>query len=419
MSTHQYDVCVIGGGLIGSAAAKYAVTLGAKTCLIAAPEPNREDYRGHDIFGAFYDEARITRRLDNDPFWSHIAGRSIDKYRDIEKESGISFYTENGYLCLSDAGSPFLKDNLRVAKENKIAIKHFQSHELSPVFPYLKPLPRMEGLLERKDAGMINPRKLVEAQKTIFLAKGGQLISDIAIRVTKVPANNGSDVGFKIETKRQGIIYARKVVLCVGAFIHHGHLLPQGVELELTSKASSATRIELDEALLPSLKQMPSVYFDSVRNFGHGGPYKNQLRFYMLPPVYYPKDGKWFLKLGYSDHVIGPRCQSPAEISQWFKSEDPVRGELLAKEAKSFIAGLNPKRTIVDTCVTVDTPTGHPYLDEVEPGWFLAAGGHGWAAKSSNELGSIIATLAVTSQWDCPFPQKWFKAVKRPTKARI
>lgn len=42
-----------------------------------------------DIFGAHYDEGRITRSSDTDFVWSSLAKESIARYREIEHSSGI------------------------------------------------------------------------------------------------------------------------------------------------------------------------------------------------------------------------------------------------------------------------------------------------------------------------------------------
>ena len=42
-----------------------------------------------DIHGAFHDEGRITRLMDSDFIWGVLGKRSIDRYRDIERESGM------------------------------------------------------------------------------------------------------------------------------------------------------------------------------------------------------------------------------------------------------------------------------------------------------------------------------------------
>ena len=47
-----------------------------------------QDRESTDIFGAHYDEGRITRAVDRDPTWGTLARRSIANYRELEQLSG-------------------------------------------------------------------------------------------------------------------------------------------------------------------------------------------------------------------------------------------------------------------------------------------------------------------------------------------
>ncbi|XP_060073896.1 uncharacterized protein LOC132553653 [Ylistrum balloti] len=79
----MYDLCVIGAGLIGSAAARHASQQnGTKVCLIGPEEPQERSLEStREIFGAHYDEGRITRCSDPDPVWAALAQRSGDYFR--------------------------------------------------------------------------------------------------------------------------------------------------------------------------------------------------------------------------------------------------------------------------------------------------------------------------------------------------
>ena len=43
---------------------------------------------GNEVFGAHYDEGRITRGTDRYPVWAILAQRSIRRYRELEQLSG-------------------------------------------------------------------------------------------------------------------------------------------------------------------------------------------------------------------------------------------------------------------------------------------------------------------------------------------
>ncbi|XP_060551309.1 uncharacterized protein LOC132712888 [Ruditapes philippinarum] len=116
----MYDLCIIGAGMIGSAAARHAtVTSGLNTCLIG---PTEQKDRGSDktsgIDGSYFDEGRITRCMDKDVVWATLARESIQRYRDLEQQSGIKFYHEVGNLMIG--GRSYLNKTDEVASRNAI-----------------------------------------------------------------------------------------------------------------------------------------------------------------------------------------------------------------------------------------------------------------------------------------------------------
>ena len=94
----DYDIAVVGSGMIGAAAAKHILTLqpDLHVLLIGPNEPGSRTVtpggqsNSTDIYGAHYDVGRITRVLDPDYSWATLARRSIANYRKLESESGES-----------------------------------------------------------------------------------------------------------------------------------------------------------------------------------------------------------------------------------------------------------------------------------------------------------------------------------------
>ena len=92
-SDFVYEFAVIGGGLIGSSAARHLSELSPSgpVCLIG-PADNEATH------GAWFDEGRLTRGVDNNPYWTALYLPSIERYREIEALAGIEFYAECGHL---------------------------------------------------------------------------------------------------------------------------------------------------------------------------------------------------------------------------------------------------------------------------------------------------------------------------------
>ena len=58
-----------------------------------------------------------------------------------------------------------------------------------------------------------------------------------------------------------------------------------------------------------------------------------------------------------------------------------------------------------DSCVVVETPTRRPYVDTVHDQLGVALGGNGYAAKSSDEIGRLAATMLLGVEWDPDIPR--------------
>ena len=57
-------------------------------CIISKYFKQEQDTSNRSIWGAHYDEGRITRMSDPNWVWSLLAQRSIQRYRQLEQETG-------------------------------------------------------------------------------------------------------------------------------------------------------------------------------------------------------------------------------------------------------------------------------------------------------------------------------------------
>jgi flavin-dependent dehydrogenase len=61
-----YDVAIIGGGMIGSSAAKY-VAQDVENSILIGPK-----FEQDGVYGAWHDEGRITKKLYESPIWREL-----------------------------------------------------------------------------------------------------------------------------------------------------------------------------------------------------------------------------------------------------------------------------------------------------------------------------------------------------------
>lgn len=364
---------VIGAGMIGAAAARHLSGAGLNVTLIGPGEPaDRGDHKG--VFASHYDEGRITRGLDQMAFWSRASRASIGRYGEIERASGIPFYSEVGCLMAGPEGADKLTEIDAVVARDGLACEALDDAALARRFPYFAFPPGSAGRFEAVGAGHISPRALVRAQIVIAQAQGGRLVPEVVQGI-----EDGSD-GVRVRTEGGEMLFDR-VLLATGGFSQR--LIGDALPMEVYGRTVALFAVEAAEAA--RLHGMPSlIWQDPDRD----NPY-------LLPPIRYP-DGRVYLKLGWDPEDI--LLPDTAAVNDWFRSDGtPGVADLIEAMICERIPGLQVAARQVMTCVTSYTPSQLPHLRALTDRVYTAIGGCGRAAKNSDELGRLGAMI-VTGQ---------------------
>jgi glycine/D-amino acid oxidase-like deaminating enzyme len=390
----MFDYIVVGKGLIGSAAGRYLSATGEKVALIGPDEPaDRQTHRG--VFASHYDQGRITRILDEDLTWARLAQRSIDQYRFIERESGIQFYHPVGGLQVGPTpgtSDDFIAKTEAVGHRVRADFKTYTGDALPRAVPHYRFPAGTTGLLETGGAGYINPRSLVKAQLKIASRQGAAIIKDTVATVEK----KGELV--EVRTIAGQTYQAPKVLIAAGAYTNQ--LL--GHKLDLTVRALTILMAEVSEAEVARLAGMPTLIYDLP-------VYDLIPSIYMAPPIKYP-DGKYYLKIGGNLRPY-TNLHTFEEMLDWFHTQgNPMEGKALKAILQAIVPGLKALSFQTKPCVTTYTPGDHPFIGAIDDGFiYVAAGGCGSAAKSSNEIGHIAARLVEKSTWTYDIDAETFK----------
>lgn len=375
--TPQFQYAVVGRGLTGAAAARHLAEQVSGVVLIGPDEP--VDRATHDgVFASHYDEGRITRTIDPDENWARFANRSIARYRDIERRSGITFFSEKGCL-VSGLTTGASQDHMVSVRDSAaklgVEIELLDDAGLAAKFPYFSFPPGSEAVFEPKGAGHVSPRNLVAAQTRLTELAGGTVLRK------QVEAIHQRDGHAEIVLDDGEVITAAKVLVAAGGFSNKQGLLPD--PLDLNVYARTVTFFEIDEAEAERLADMPSMIFK---------PDDVMLGVYMLPPIRYP-NGKAYLKIG--GDVVDISLETEPDVRNWFKTEgDAEAREHLIRNMGNLVPGLKISRIHTDSCVVSYTPTGYPAIGWTSaPSIAVMAGGCGAAAKSSDEIGRLGSEL--------------------------
>jgi sarcosine oxidase len=373
------DVAVIGRGLIGSAAARHLVEGGLSVALIGPSEP-QDRLTSPGPFSSHGDEGRITRIAGRTMVWSELAARSIARYREIERRSEVPFHTSRGLVVsvpeVDDWIDAGLINGSNIRKVSGAQVEANTGLRVSGSHPIA---------FEGPPAGWINPRRLVMAQTRLTEVAGGTVVDDVATSI--------EPVGQIYEIRgRAGSIRAGRVLVATGAF---GRDL-LGVELDVQRRPRTVLLAEMEErSKLPAL-----ILADPADH--------RLVEVYLVPPVRYP-DGRTFLKIGGTLRT-DPRLPGETDLLDWFHSDgDRVEAEALENSLRALLPGTELGLLSTFPCVVTGTPSGHPYLGWVDEGIAVAIGGNGSAAKSSDELGRLAASLFSPDGWTDPIDPAWFE----------
>ncbi|MEU7072156.1 FAD-dependent oxidoreductase [Streptomyces narbonensis] len=403
------DVVVVGAGMFGAAAAKYLSRAGADTVVIGPAEPARPDVAALGEFAAHHDESRIARCLGWDLFWGTVDTRSTARYRGIEAESGIGFFTECGSLTLVSAA---LRDRtdamLRAAEDDAVPVERIPADALRREFPDLAPPPMrggVEGLLERKSAGHLHPRRLVRAQLELAVASGARLRRGTVTAVREDERTgrwqvhvHGEQGTFRVE--------AAKVLVASGSLINHSGALPAGHALDLQVFTEPNLLFEVAEDRLDRLRHLPTVVTVDPEDTGN-----DNLSAYLIPPVRYP-DGRWYLRIGPAMQPVVRELRTARETRDWYARQRVTReqADFLTRMTRLLLPGLDPVSVRESCCVVDKTPTRYPYIGPLDARGNLtvAVGGNGHGARGSDEIGRLAASLVLGEPWDFPIPRETF-----------
>lgn len=391
---NHYDVAVIGNGMMGAAASRYLSKSGLTVAAIGPGEP--ADWQTHSgVFASHYDQGRITRIVDPDPVWATLAARSIAEYAAIEEQSGVRFHQPVGCLRVSaDPGmaGDTLARAIEIGRERHAPLETLDGAHLGERFPFLHFPKSAAATHETGGAGYVNPRSLVQAQLACAEQQGATIVRESAVALER------SGGTWHVRTDAGATHRAGRVLLATGAFTN-GILADR--PLDLRPKLVTILLAQLSESEAARLADMPSVIYRLL-------PHHALVSIYCLPPVRYP-DGLIYIKIGGTFHD-SIWAESPEHLRAWFHGAGrTAKAENVREVLLEMVPHLRAEAFHTRPCTVTYTAHERSYIDQLDAGLFVVAGGCGAAAKSSNEIGRIAALLVQNGRWTYDLPAETFQ----------
>ncbi len=378
----DFRFIVVGRGMMGAAAARHLANQTDGIAVIGPDEP--EDRASHQgVFGSHYDEGRITRTIDPDTDWACLANRSIGRYAEIERDSGIQFYAPVGCLVTGPkrgGETTYIGDVIKAAGRLGVQTELLDDAGLRAKFPFFAFSPGSEGVFEPHGAGHISPRRLVKAQSLLAEKAGARIIRQTALSIR-------DEGGLAVVTTAEGETFrAEKILLAAGGFSIAENLLPRPVEMKVYGR--TVTFFEVTEAEAEALSGMPSLISVAPEDVDS---------IYMLPPIRYP-DGKYYIKIGGDPDDL--QFESEGELRAWFRTagRDGAR-EHLVRIFHRLVPDRKRAPSFTNSCAVSYSPSGYPMIGYTSsPRVAVLTGGCGTAAKSSDEIGRLGAELLLAGR---------------------
>lgn len=227
MTDNNFDVVIIGGGIIGLSAAYYSAFSGKRTLLL-------EKNKFFNDIGSSGGNSRFFRIMYSEPELARLSEISYCLWRQVEKETGISVLNEQPLLFY---GSRSVKDTVEgdfnssdeVMRRMGIPFKFLSSREIEKHYGVFKKLPEEFVGLIQKNSAVIQARSALHAFYNLAKSAGANLVEDSPASICDM-----SDSGKIITIKTPAGHYrASSLILAPGVWTNE-IVAPLKVQFDLT-----------------------------------------------------------------------------------------------------------------------------------------------------------------------------------------
>lgn len=363
-----YDVCVVGAGLAGAAAARELACRGHGVLLL-------EQHAVGHRHGSSHGSSRIYRRAYDDPFYVALTGRAADEWDRLEDQSGVALRTPTGGL---DAG-PHRPEAVQAALAAQgVPVELLAAAQVSERWPGIAVGPAAF----HAGAGHLDADRTVATLVDLAVSAGAELREHTAMTRLEPTAE-----GVRVHTAT-GSDLARTVVVAAGAWLpellHGLAVAPALPALEVTQQEVFHHRHRDPSATWPTLVHQAEhpanqlVY--ALASGSDGGP----------APAY----------------KVGRMEGQPVTASSRDGVVDDRSRRVIRGFVEEHLPGLDPEPVAEMSCLFTMTPDEDFVLDRVGP-VVVASPCSGHGAKFAPLLGVLVADLV---EGAAPQPRFAFRA---------
>ncbi len=367
MSSHTFDVIVIGVGGMGSAAACELARRGRRVLAL------EQFALGHDR-GSSHGHTRIIRKAYYEhPDYVPLVCRAFERWYDLEQRQGIHLLSGCPCLSIGRANSPMIAGVRASAAQHHLPVESLNAAELRRRFPAFRLTEEYEGVLEHS-AGFLYVDDCVQAYACEAVRLGATIQDN-----EPVISWQASDREAIVQTTA-GRYTAARLLITAGPWA--GEVLAgRGAFLRVMRQVVQwfGTR---DDSLFRR-DVFPLYIADTPQGHFYGFPVLNA-------------NGAKV-----AQHYGAPELTHPSEIERTIKPQDEERTRAFLREHLPMIDGPSRRASV---CIYTLTPDRHFVID-LHPDHAnvaLATGFSGHGFKFASVVGEILADLADKGHTDLP-----------------
>jgi sarcosine oxidase len=204
--TENYDVIVLGVGVMGSAACYQLARRGIRAIGI------EQFHLAHDM-GSSHGRTRVIRKAYfEDERYVPLLQATYDEWREIEAASEEKLMHLVGCLNVGPADHESIRGARHSAEKHKLSFEVLDKSEMAGRWPGLDPSERDVGIFEQ-EAGYLLPEQSTLAMARLAESKGCRIVADQ--HVLEWSAN---DSGVTVKTQR-GAYSAAKLIITAGPWL--------------------------------------------------------------------------------------------------------------------------------------------------------------------------------------------------------
>ncbi|KAF8036589.1 hypothetical protein BT93_C2344 [Corymbia citriodora subsp. variegata] len=221
-STNEFDVIVIGGGIMGSATAYQTAKRGCRTLLL-----EQFDLLHHR--GSSHGESHTIHATYPEDYYTDMVFESSKLWREAEAEAGYRVYTSTPHLDMGPANGVNLQAFKAICQRNSFPVEALNPSAVAKKFSGRLSIPEDWIAVYTEFGGIIKPTKAVSMFQALALQRGAVLKDNMAVKDIKREEVRG---GIVVYTAMGDKFRGRKCVVTAGAWtkklVHSitGHELP-------------------------------------------------------------------------------------------------------------------------------------------------------------------------------------------------